>query len=205
MTPLLEVRALSLSFEGQLLFEELDFAVSSGELCLLYGPAASGKSSLLSTLMGLQTKAAVKGAIVLRSSEIQDLPTEKRVKAGLALIPENRPIFPELSVRDHLRLSQNLNSELLSLFPLFEERHAQLAGTLSGGEQAVLSVLMIEPLNPAIILWDMPLKGLAPNWVQNIFRIIRHFRSKGTALLMAVQNPADWEEFQPQMLPLGNL
>ncbi len=205
MTPLLEVRALSLSFEGQLLFEELDFSLSSGELSLVYGPAASGKSSLLATIMGLPTHAEAKGKIVLRSSDIKHLPTEKRVKAGLAFIPENRPIFPELSVRDHLRLAQNLNSELLSLFPLFEERHAQLAGTLSGGEQAVLSILMLEQLNPDLILWDMPLKGLAPNWVQNIFRIIRHFKSKGTAFLLAVQNPTAWQEFQPQLLPLGNL
>lgn len=204
MTPLLDVQALSLSFEGQSLFEELSFSLSSGELCLVFGPAASGKSSLLSTIMGLQTNAQVKGDIVLHSSDIKHLPTEKRVKEGLTFIPESRPVFPELSVRDHLRLGQNLNSELLSLFPLFEERHSQLVGTLSGGEQAVLSVLMIEQLNPDVILWDMPLKGLAPNWVQNIFRIIRHFRSKGTAFLMAVQDPVGWQEFQPKLLPLGN-
>ncbi|MEL7530665.1 MAG: ATP-binding cassette domain-containing protein [Bacteroidota bacterium] len=204
MTPLLQVRSLSLSYEGQVLFEELDFSLSFGELYLIHGPAASGKSSLLASLMGTLDAAEVKGEIVLRSSNINSLATEKRVQEGLAFIPEDRPIFPELSVRDHLRLAHNLNSELLDLFPLFRQRLAQLAGTLSGGEQAILSILMIEHLNPDVILWDMPLKVLAPNWVQNIFRIIRHFKAKGTALLMAVQNPAEWEEFQPKLLSLGN-
>lgn len=205
MSPLLEVQNLSLSYEGQLLFEKIDFSLAAGELLLLHGPSGSGKSSLLQAIMGMGT-AKRNGRIVLHGRDITDLSVEKRSQGGIAFIPEKRPIFPELSVGEHLKLSAKgkIDHSLLHEFPVLQSRQKQLAGTLSGGEQAVLSCMMVQQQNPAVILWDMPLKGLSQDWIRKIFRIIRLFKSKGIPMLMAVQNPADWQAFEPRLWQLGN-
>ncbi|MFK7921661.1 MAG: ATP-binding cassette domain-containing protein [Bacteroidia bacterium] len=206
MLPLLQVQDLSLSFEGQLLFEKVDFSLAAGELLLLHGPSGSGKSSLLQAIMGMGNTRNLKGRIVLHGSDITPLSVEKHSQAGIAFIPEKRPIFPELSVGEHLKLSAKgkIDDSLLPDFPVLQSRQKQLAGTLSGGEQAVLSCVMVQQQNPSVILWDMPLKGLSSDWVRKIFRIIRLFKNKGIPMLMAVQNPADWQAFEPKLWQLGN-
>lgn len=206
MLPLLQVQDLSLSYEGQLLFEKIDFSLAAGELLLVHGPSGSGKSSLLQAIMGMENKAKCKGQLVLQGKDITQLSLEKRSRAGMGFIPEKRPIFPELSLGDHLKLSAKgkVDHSLLEEFPVLQSRQKQLAGTLSGGEQAILSCAMIQQQDPIVFLWDMPLKGLAPDWVRKIFRIIQLFKNKGIPMLIAVQNPADWQTFEPRLWQLGN-
>lgn len=201
---MLEVRHLSLRFADQVLLEDINFRLLAGELLLVDGPSGSGKTSLLEAVMGLQT-ADLEGEIRFAERSVLSLRPAQRASLGMVFLPETAPLFPELSVRQHLRLFPNPEA-LVSLFedfPFLQTRQKQMAGTLSGGEKAILSAVMALLRQPQLLLWDMPLKGLSPDWINKIFRIIRIFQLQSVGIILTVQHTDPWTAFRPQLLSLA--
>jgi branched-chain amino acid transport system ATP-binding protein len=195
MTPLLEVKDLAVRYGSTRALNGVSLEVRPREVVALVGANGAGKSSLLNTLAGLVPRAA--GSIHLADKRIDAVPTRDRIAAGLALSPEGRRVFPDLSVEENLDLG-DLGRDLAARgvqrdsvyrwFPRLLERRAQLAGTLSGGEQQMLAIGRALMARPRVLLLDEPTLGLAPLVVQEIAKFVRHIRSTGVSVLLAEQN-----------------
>jgi branched-chain amino acid transport system ATP-binding protein len=170
--------------------------VGEGEIVSLIGSNGAGKTTTLRAVSGLVRAAA--GTIEAFGEPIHRMPPHKIVRLGLSHSPEGRGVFPQMTVRenlqlgaftrtDHAEVSRDLD-KALGLFPRLRERIAQLAGTLSGGEQQMLAMARALLARPKLLLLDEPSLGLAPQVVQTIFRIIREINQQGTAILLVEQN-----------------
>ena len=173
--------------------------VSAGEIVTIVGANGAGKSTLLRTVMGLVRARA--GEIVFAGEPIGRLPTERIVALGCSLVPEGRQVFADMPVKENLLLgahpqlargkkdevAQDLG-RVMGLFPILEKRGAQLAGTLSGGEQQMLAIGRALMARPRLMMLDEPSMGLAPLVVRDIFAIIRRIRDEGTTVLLVEQN-----------------
>lgn len=170
----------------------VDLVVSEGEAVTVIGANGAGKTTLLKTVAGLIRP--TRGRLIWDGRDITGWPAEKRVRAGLALVPEGRRVFPALSVADNLVLGgyvrrRSLDFDVVySLFPVLAQRRSQPAGTLSGGEQQMLAIARALMARPRLLLLDEPSLGLAPQVVQTIFRIIREINAGGTTILLVEQN-----------------
>ena len=173
--------------------------VNAGEVVTIIGANGAGKTTLLSTIAGLVT--ARQGSITFKGKEIGGLAPERIVAAGCSLVPEGRQVFAPLSVRENLllgayvRLGRESRSRIQEtlegnyvLFPRLRERAAQLAGTLSGGEQQMLAIARALMSQPALIMLDEPSMGLAPLVVRDIFRTLLKLRDEGNTILLVEQN-----------------
>jgi branched-chain amino acid transport system ATP-binding protein len=162
----------------------------------LLGGNASGKSTTLKAVLGLVKPA--RGSIEFRGERIDGLPTGHIVTRGLAIVPENRRIFPEMTVLENLELGAYLRNDKegikedmergLALFPHLRERLSQLGGTLSGGEQQMLAIARALMSRPQLLLMDEPSMGLAPILVERIFELIQEINRQGTSIFMVEQN-----------------
>ena len=172
--------------------------VNEGEVTCLLGPNGAGKTTLIFTIAGIIK--AQTGVILLNQNKITNSSPKNIVKNGIAVVPENRLVFPLMSVRENLvagSFSQN-NSKKLNLkedlnrmflrFPVLKERSEQLAGTLSGGEQQMLAVARALMSKPKILLMDEPSVGLAPLIVAQIFQIILEMKKDGMTIFLVEQN-----------------
>jgi branched-chain amino acid transport system ATP-binding protein len=191
----LEVRALRASYGAIEVLRGVDLAVGAGEIVALLGSNGAGKSTLNNNVSGLYRPLA--GTIRFDGQEIAGAPSMRIVEAGLVQVPEGRRVFPNLSVRDNLELgsyrrgrparAKNLE-HVLSIFPRLNERLAQSAGTLSGGEQQMLAIgrgLMGEP---RLLILDEPSLGLSPLLVEEMFALIGRLNRDGLAILLVEQN-----------------
>jgi len=173
----------------------ISLAVPTGQIVALIGANGAGKTTLMRTITGIHRPQA--GKIIFVNREIQDLPTPEIMRRGLALSPEGRRIFPNLTVRENLilggyhsperRLRRDLSS-IFQLFPRLEERLQQRAGTLSGGEQQILAMARALMARPRLLLLDEPSMGLAPRLVKQVFEIISQLKETGTTILLIEQN-----------------
>jgi branched-chain amino acid transport system ATP-binding protein len=191
----LEVRALRAGYGAIEVLRGVDLAVGAGEIVALLGSNGAGKSTLNNNICGLYRPLA--GTIRFDGTEIAGAPSMRIVEAGLVQVPEGRRVFPNLSVRENLELgsyrrgrgarAKNLE-HVLSIFPRLNERLAQSAGTLSGGEQQMLAIgrgLMGEP---RLLILDEPSLGLSPLLVEEMFALIGRLNRDGLAILLVEQN-----------------
>ncbi len=178
-----------------------NIAVRPGQIVSVIGPNGAGKSSLLNALMGnLPGSARVRGEIRYEGDDVSDLPVERRVVRGLALVPESRELFSSMTIEDNLILGgylyrrfgahdRNERMEAIyTTFPRLKERRKQLAGTLSGGERQMLVIGRALMSRPKVLMLDEPSLGLAPLIMTEVFRVISRLRETGVATLLIEQN-----------------
>jgi branched-chain amino acid transport system ATP-binding protein len=184
------------TYYGQMrILEGINLQVGAGELVCLLGGNASGKSTTLKTILGIVRPRS--GRVLLDGEEINDLGVPQRIGRGLAIVPENRRLFGQLTVRENLELGATLRKgadltedyeRVYQLFPRVHERLKQLAGTLSGGEQQMVAIGRALMSRPRLLLMDEPSMGLSPALVQQNFQIIKQVNETGVAMLMVEQN-----------------
>jgi len=194
MTALLELEAVD-TYYGQIhILQSVNLRVGKGELVCLLGGNASGKSTTLKTILGIVEPR--RGAVRFAGEEITDRTTSHRIKQGIAIVPENRRLFAPMTVLENLEMGAYLHGggkkedfeRVYSLFPLLHERRAQLAGTLSGGEQQMVAMGRALMSRPKLLLMDEPSMGLAPILVERSFEIIQQVHEAGIAVLVVEQN-----------------
>ncbi len=194
MSNILEIRDLTVSYGGIEAVKGISLDVPEGEIVTLIGANGAGKSTTLKTIAGLvKSKTA---SIKFMGNEISGMTPDKIVTSGITLVPEGRRVFPNLTVKENLRIGAYLRKDSLdsdfeyvySLFPRLKEREWQLAGTLSGGEQQMLAVARALMSKPKLIMMDEPSLGLAPLVVKSIFDIIKTINEQGITVLLIEQN-----------------
>jgi branched-chain amino acid transport system ATP-binding protein len=186
------------TYYGQMrILEGISIEVGAGELVCLLGGNASGKSTTLKTILGLVRPRA--GKVMLAGEDVTRWPVPQRIANGIAIVPENRRLFGDMTVRENLELgatlcdASNFDADLErvhTLFPRLHERKDQLAGTLSGGEQQMVAMGRALMSRPRLLLMDEPSMGLSPALVQQNFRIIKEVHESGVSVLMVEQNAA---------------
>ena len=191
---LLEVKDLVVSYGGIEALKGISFSVDEGQIVTLIGANGAGKSTTLRAIMGIVPVKS--GAITYNGEDITALDTQKVVERGIALVPEGRRVFGNLTVLENLKIGAYLRKDtaqiqkdidyIYKLFPRLQERSWQLAGTLSGGEQQMLAVGRAMMTRPRLIMMDEPSLGLAPLVVKDIFAIIRRLSAGLYALIRAL-------------------
>lgn len=197
--PILKLNGVTVSYGAALALDTVTLHVNAGEMVSLLGGNASGKSTTLKTLLGLVSPSA--GTVEFEGDDITRLGPVSRVRRGIALVPENRELFPTLSVRENLALggytvrrqrsAKKQREELdriLDLFPRVSERLDQAAGTLSGGEQQMVAIGRALMSVPRVLLMDEPSMGLSPALVKQSFQLIKKINSTGVTTLVVEQN-----------------
>ena len=195
---ILEVRDLVVSYGKVEALHKVSLTIRRGEIVTVIGPNGAGKTTLLSALMGLLP---AEGEIVyMGHSQGREREVEYLVRHGMTLVPEKRELFAEMSVEDNLLLGafdryrtghrdeMETMDEVFEIFPRLEERRAQLAGTLSGGERQMLAMGRALMAKPKLLMLDEPSLGLAPLIIKEIFRIISELKQTGVAILLVEQN-----------------
>jgi len=193
---LLKVTDLVVSYGGIEALKGISFEVDEGQIVTLIGANGAGKSTTLRTISGLVPPKD--GRIYFEGRDITDFNTQKIVETGIAMVPEGRRVFANLTVLENLRIGAYLRKDkdvieedikyVYDLFPRLKERSWQLAGTLSGGEQQMLAVGRAVMTRPKLIMMDEPSLGLAPLVVKDIFKIIQTLKGTGMTVLLIEQN-----------------
>ena len=196
---LLEVKDLKVSYGKIEAIKGISLNVNKGEIVTLVGANGAGKTTLLKTISGILKPSA--GVINFEDKDIQGIAPHNRVLEGLCQAPEGRGIFPGMTVLENLEMGKysrpdwknELKEDLdriYTLFPRLKERQSQAGGTLSGGEQQMLSIGRALMSRPRLLLLDEPSMGLAPMFIQQIFNIIREIQTQGVSILLVEQNAA---------------
>ena len=190
---MLRVDHLSASYRGLRALNDISLDVAQGEIVAVVGANGAGKTTLLKSIAGLVT---TEGSITLEGRELRRLKPHLVARAGVGLVPEGRRLFPRLSVEDNLRLGAYAIEgaerfkplELVfDLFPRLQERLAQRADTLSGGEQQMLAIGRALMSQPRLLMLDEPSQGIMPKLVDDIFQAITRIRALGTTILLVEQ------------------
>ena len=196
MSSVLQVENINVYYGSIHAVKDVSFHVEQGEVVTLIGANGAGKSTTLRTISGLVK--AESGSIQWNGEELLGKPIDKIISAGIAMSPEGRRVFADLTVLENLKLGAYLRKDkaeiekdlkwVYELFPRLEERNWQSAGTLSGGEQQMLAVGRALMSRPKLMMLDEPSLGLAPLVVQDIFSIIREINRQGVTVLLIEQN-----------------
>jgi len=194
--PLLRVEGLTAGYDKADVLSEVSLEVAEGSVTCLLGSNGSGKTTLIRSILGLTRPRA--GRILFAGEDLAGLPTHLVVSRGIACIPEGRKVFPRLSVLENLQLGAYRErdpraaagrlEQVLATFPRLAERRGQLAGTMSGGEQAMVSIGRGLMGGPRLLLVDEPSLGLAPILVKENFAILRRINETGISIFLVEQN-----------------
>jgi len=200
-TPVLEIQDLSARYGKVGALSGATLSVAPGSIVTVIGANGAGKSTMLNAIMGaLPQTGQAQGQIRYAGQDVSAWRVERRVGAGMSLVPERRELFASMSVEDNLLLGgfrryraresgwRDTLQEVFALFPRLQERRAQAAGTLSGGERQMLAVGRALMAKPRLLMLDEPSLGLAPRIVREIFHIIARLRATGVAILLVEQN-----------------
>ena len=193
---LLSVENLKVAYGGIQALKGISLEVAQGELVALIGSNGAGKTTTLKALAGLLHPSA--GHVHYAGKSLQHSPAHQRVRDGLALVPEGRGVFGRMSVLENLQMGAYCRDDksgiaqdverVYTLFPRLAERRAQLAGTLSGGEQQMVAMGRALMSRPKLLMLDEPSMGLAPMMVAKIFETIRDISAQGVSILLVEQN-----------------
>ena len=195
-SPLLKLQNLQISYGGIQAVKGIDLELRAGELVCLIGANGAGKTTTLNAIAGVQPIAG--GDILYAGDTINVLPAHKRLRRGVALVPEGRGIFTRLTVEENLRMGAYSRNDkagieadlerVYTMLPRIKERLPQVAGTLSGGEQQMLAIGRALLSRPKLLLLDEPSMGLAPRVVEKIFEVVQSVAKEGVTILLVEQN-----------------
>ena len=193
---LLALEKVEVAYGGIRAVKGIDLAVEAGEMVCLIGANGAGKSTTLRAVTGLVRAAA--GRIRYDGADISSLRVHEIARRGLAMVPEGRGVFPQLTIEENLAMGAYARTDkagirtdlahAFALFPRLAERRRQTAGTLSGGEQQMLAIARALMSRPKLLLLDEPSMGLAPLMVERIFEVIREIAAEGVTMLLVEQN-----------------
>lgn len=196
MNAVLEIGSLRAGYGGRDILQEVALSVNPGEIVTVIGHNGAGKSTLLRAVFNLVPRRD--GRILLKGRDVMGLAPDRLLAAGIAYVPQNRSVFPGLTIDENLAMGGYLVREkgLLAeriervrrLFPVLQSRAGQLAGSMSGGEQRMLEIARALLMDPGLIMLDEPSIGLAPKLVDAVFDTVRLLRDQGKAVLMVEQN-----------------
>jgi branched-chain amino acid transport system ATP-binding protein len=194
--PMLELSDIDAGYSGFQALFGISISVKAGEAVAVIGANGAGKTTLLRVLSGLLP--ATGGTMTMNGVSLRTTPPYKIVETGIAHVPEGRRLFPRLSVENNLRIGAYIPPArakfsgrlafVYELFPRLKERRAQLAGTLSGGEQQMCAIGRALMSGPKLVLLDEPSMGLAPVIVAQVFELVRRIRAEGYTVLIVEQN-----------------
>jgi branched-chain amino acid transport system ATP-binding protein len=196
MAALLSVENVYAGYDKADVLQDVSLTVAAGSITCILGSNGSGKSTLIRAILGLTPPR--RGRVLFDGDDLAGMPTHRVVATGIACIPEGRKVFPKLSVVENLRLGAYQErdadriagrlEQVFEIFPRLAERAAQLAGTMSGGEQAMLSIGRGMMGEPRLLLIDEPSLGLSPLLVKENFNVIRRINELGITVLLVEQN-----------------
>src|SRR3954466_1431215 len=196
MSGLLQIANLYTAYDKADVLNGVTLSVAPGSITCLLGSNGSGKTTLIRSILGLTSPRA--GRVSFDGADITGLSTHRVIAAGIACIPEGRKVFPKLTVEENLRLgayqeasdegARGRMADILRIFPRLAERRGQLAGTMSGGEQAMVSIGRGLMCAPKLLLIDEPSLGLSPLLVKENFNIIRQINERGITVFLVEQN-----------------
>src|ERR1700677_3020806 len=195
-TAMLKIKGLQVNYGGIQAVKGIDLEVGQGELVTLIGANGAGKTTTMKAITGIKNWAG--GGIVYRGESIKGVPSYALLKRGLAMVPEGRGIFARMTILENMQMGAYLRNDtdeiqkdverMFGFFPRLKERAAQLAGTLSGGEQQMLAMARAIISRPKLLLLDEPSMGLSPIMVEKIFEVVREIAKEGLTVLLVEQN-----------------
>ena len=192
MAELLALDGVTAGYGASVVLEDITLALDEGDSLALLGRNGVGKSTLLVTLMGLTR--VHRGALRWRGGDLAALSTYRRAQAGIGWVPQERHMWPSLTIEEHLtavaRQGRWTLRRVYDLFPRLEERRANLGNQLSGGEQQMLAIARALVVNPSLLLLDEPMEGLAPIIVQDLMKVIRNLVAEGGMAVVVVEQHA---------------
>ena len=193
---LLNINNIYTAYDRIDVLEDVSIEVKQGEITCILGANGAGKSTLIRSILGLTP--ANRGQINFKSVDITHLPSHRIIEQGIACVPEGRRVFPRMTVDENLSAGAYLvkdkavieerRAHVKELFPRLAERSSQLAGTMSGGEQAMLAISRSLMSSPDLLIFDEPSLGLSPLFVKENFKIIKEINQMGTTVLLVEQN-----------------
>jgi len=204
---LLDVEGVDAYYGESHILRGLSMTVEEGEICALLGRNGAGKTTTLRSIAGTDEPTVRDGTVRFNGEDITDLPAEDVSVKGISMVPEERRVFPDLTVAENLRIAEVVrnssntwgrglefdrpemsNEELFEVFPRLEERRQQKGGTLSGGEQQMLAIARALKQRPHLLMLDEPYEGLAPQIIQSVEAAVNRIRDEGTTILLVEQN-----------------
>jgi branched-chain amino acid transport system ATP-binding protein len=195
VTVLLDVQSLTTAYRGLIAISDISISVDEGEIVVVAGANGAGKSTLLKSIAGMETPRS--GMVTFAGERIDTRKAHEITAMGLAYVPENKRLFPRLTVADNLRLGSYLHrdkpdreaplEQVFTLFPRLKERLSQRAETLSGGEQQMLAISRALMTRPRLLMLDEPSQGIMPKLVDEIFRAVLAIRDSGVTVLLVEQ------------------
>ena len=196
---LLEVSSLTVAYSGMIAISDVSLEVAKNEIVVVAGANGAGKSTLLKAIAGMEKPRS--GSVTFDGDRLESLPGHHITARGVAYVPENRRLFPRLSVEDNLRLGSYLHrarpdrdkplEQIFSLFPQLKQRLPQRVETLSGGEQQMLAISRALMTRPKLLMLDEPSQGIMPKLVDEIFEAVETIRKTGVTILLVEQRIAE--------------